>query len=210
MKIEYQTGFAIDKPVDAVVNSANGFLLLGKSGAGRIRDVADKLNIFNWVEYGCYLLSLPKKTRMWFVNAYKNHNWKLSKAQLSSMRLLLENNKQPFLLGSVVMDKDKINGKTVIHAVGMSYDLDKNKERIPATEDSVNECMKNVIKIISVLGVDSIAIPVMCARKGYGLSPEKSLKIIESSLKEISDSKLKVTICFDNEETERYLQQINA
>lgn len=206
MKIEYQTGYAVDKPVDFVVNSANGFLLLGKSGAGRIRESSEKLELSDFLKYRVLLILLPKYIRKWFLRVYKKHNWELSKAQLDCVSLLLNNKKKPFELGDTALGSYKINNKRIIHAVGMSYNIFGKTERIPATEETVRKCIGGVLENALKLKMKSIAIPVMCARKSYGLPPRKSLEVIESVLEGYSNSSIKkVIICFDNDETEKYL-----
>ena len=61
MEILYEKGFAIDKDVDIVINSANGFLLLGKSGAGQIRKKSKELDFIDKLRYRYLLTELPKR-----------------------------------------------------------------------------------------------------------------------------------------------------
>ncbi len=45
IQIKNIEGFAIDQQVDVVVNSANGYLLLGSGSAGRIREVTPNFSL---------------------------------------------------------------------------------------------------------------------------------------------------------------------
>ncbi len=209
MNIEYHTGYAIEKSVDCVVNSANGFLLLGSSGAGRIRELSDKLNFWELVKYNIDLLRLPKDVRRYFLRVYKEHGWKVCKEQRNCVCLLLKNGGRSFMLGDVVVSPQKMDNKIIMHAVGMSYDITGEVTRIPATENSVRQCIESALRRAQKMKVKSIAIPVMCAKHAYGLNPNKSLEIIESVLQKYAHSSIaKVIICFDNKETEQYLNDV--
>ncbi|MCX5992504.1 MAG: hypothetical protein NTZ04_09350 [Chloroflexi bacterium] len=88
MLVEYETGYAIAKDVDTVINSANGFLLLGTAGAGKIREVSRRLNAAEKLEYDALIASLPKSTGRWYRHVYRTNKWHRTYAQLSCLRIL--------------------------------------------------------------------------------------------------------------------------
>lgn len=88
MNIEYETGYPIDKDVGTVINSANGFLLLGSGGAGRIRHKSDRLSSSEKLEYQELLDALPKRIKRWYIHVYRKNQWHRTFAQLSCLTIL--------------------------------------------------------------------------------------------------------------------------
>lgn len=212
MKVIYQRGFAINKRVGAVINSANGFLLLGSSGAGAIRNKSQSLTAKDKKEYKILISKLPKRIREDYIRVYRDHGWTPTYAQLGCIRLLLEKKGDEFKMGDAVLQTDwsKKDWRPIIHAIGMSYRLGPNHAtRLHATRASIRGSVKKSLKIADSLGVKSIALPVMCARPSYGIGPEDSLKIILSEIKSFkSKNIIKVIICFDNSVTRKYLNSL--
>ena len=196
MEILHENGYAIDKNVDIVINSSNGFLLLGKGGSGQIRKNSEKLDFIDELRFHDLLFKLSDKICRWYERAYNNHGWDLTKAQLSCIKLLVKNGE--FKPGSAVLDGN------IIHIIAMSYNINgKKKKIIPATVDSVTDSLREAFKIAKEQKSKSIAIPVLCSRETYGLNTKESLDIINSVLKDFKFEK--VIICYDNDVTKKYL-----
>ncbi|MFH1669459.1 MAG: macro domain-containing protein [Candidatus Woesearchaeota archaeon] len=210
MKVIYQTGYAIDKDVDAVVNSANGFLMLGTSGAGRIRELSKPLNTAEKKEYSMIFKRLPKKVQNFYSHLYGKYGWKLTRDQLSCVKTMVQRKGHAVKRGTAVLDRNRVGKKNIIHAVAMSYHLYADSwTRTRATTQTIKNAVRSAMKIADLMGAKSVAIPVMAARKTYGVTPDQSLHALLSVLREFEDSSIKkVMICFDNERTEEYLKKI--
>lgn len=212
IKIEYAAGFAIDKKVDTVVNSANGFLLLGTSGAGRIREISPKMNAKEKREYARLLNKLPRRIKNDYLRVYEEHGWTPTYAQLSCLRILTKHKYNKFRRGDAVLDKcwSKKDSRNLIHAVCMSYKLSiTHSHRLPATPMTIKQAIRKAMNIAAKLKSKSVALPVCCARKSYGVSPRTSLKTILSVVKEFNGSSIeKVIICFDNKATRALLKSL--
>lgn len=171
------------------------------------------MNFFEKTQYFFIFNKLPKKTREFYIHVYKKHKRKLTYVQLGAIKLLLKNkdiNIGDAILQPVWSKKDK---KRIIHVVAMSYDFKKFKERkmIKGTSTSIKKAVRTAMNLAVSINSKQIAIPIMCPRKKTGFSPEKSLSAILSVLKEFKDSSIeKVIICFDNKDTEKYLDQVNT
>jgi O-acetyl-ADP-ribose deacetylase (regulator of RNase III) len=207
MKIVYEKGYTADKNVDVIINSANGFLLLGTSGAGELRKKSGNLNLIKSLEYKRILDKLPEKVSRWYIRAYKKYGWQPSNCQLSCIKLLL-NNHQVFEQGTAILDTYKLGKKSIIHAIGMSYEIkDHGSERKKATVDTIRESLKNAFKIIKENNYKSVAVPLMCVRKEYGITPAQSFKITIDAIKMLEESSVnKVILCFDNAAAEEYMK----
>ena len=90
--IEYKRGYAINKRAQAIINSANGFLLLGTSGAGAIRQKSQRLTKKEKAEFDRLLRSLPIKIRNDYRRVMKERRWPATYAQLGCLKLLKERN----------------------------------------------------------------------------------------------------------------------
>lgn len=212
MKIIYKRGYAVNKRVDTVVNSANGFLLLGTTGAGEIRKKSQRLTPKEKKEYNTLLNRLPKRIRNDYIRVYKEQRWTPTYAQLDCLKLLVKKNKHEFMRGDAVLQENwsKKDSRPIIHAVSMSYRLRiHDASRLPATTATIRRAMAKAFKIADSIGSKSVALPVCCARKSYGMTPEKSFKLILSVLKSLKPRSIKkVIICFDNKVTSAYLRSI--
>ncbi len=213
MKIRYEKGFAIEKDADTIINSANGYLLLGTGGAGRIREASGRLDERGKNEYYGIMERLPGEVRDWYGLVFRKRGYQLSHAQLSCLKLLLKNDGRGYEIGSAVLDEDWSgkDDRKLIHAVAMSYRIRPGgHERINATVESVRRALGNAFRAAGSAGSERIACPVMCARKGSGVSPEASLKAIEDVLEGFGSSFGEAVICFDNESTRRYLDRVEG
>jgi O-acetyl-ADP-ribose deacetylase (regulator of RNase III) len=200
MLVEYETGYAIDKDVDTVINSANGFLLLGTAGAGRIREVSRRLNVAEKLEYDALIASLPKATGRWYRHVYRTNKWHRTYAQLSCLRILSNKKNNEFRRGRAVLDTGwaTTDKRRLIHAVAMSYQLTtKGAKREKATKDTIKKALRESLKIADSIESRSIALPLFCARPSYGVTPGDSLAAILEVLKEFEGSSIaKVLVCF--------------
>lgn len=212
IQVKYATGFAIDKKVDTVINSANGFLLLGTSGAGRIRELSPSMTSKENKEYKRLLNRLPRRIKNDYIRVYEEHGWTPTYSQLSGLRLLTRHKYKKFRRGDAVLDNDwsKRDRRNLIHAVCMSYKLSiRHSHRLPATPKTIERAIRKALTIAAGLKSKSVALPVCCARKTYGVSPKTSLNIILSVIKEFNNSSIeKVTICFDNKATKALLDSL--
>jgi O-acetyl-ADP-ribose deacetylase (regulator of RNase III) len=210
MQIIKEKGFAADKEVDIVINSANGYLIPDSSGAGRIRELSDELTHEEKAEFDYYFSELPQKIKELYLEKQKNGGWESKKANLSCLRLLLQNQKS-FHPGQALCDFDSLD-KPVIHAITMTYDPETG-DRIKGTVLSVMVAMESAIKMAIEKGATSVSLPIPCARAGYGISPKDSLTAVMSALRGFEDYDIDhstpfvVILCFDNENTAKLLNE---
>lgn len=212
IRIVYSKGFAIGKRADTIINSANGFLLLGTSGAGRIRQSSPELDYERGKEYARLLNTLPPRIRNDYIRVYAEHGWTPTYAQLSCLRILAKHKHSRFRRGEAVLDRgwSETDRRNIIHAVCMSYKLSiTHANRLPATKDTIKRAMTKAFSIAASLGSKSVAVPVCCARKSYGVTPAQSLATIRSVIKSFNGSSIeKVIVCFDNDATKKYLDSL--
>lgn len=210
--IVYKRGFAVAKRVSAVINSSNGFLLLGTSGAGAIRERSEYLTSKEKEEYEDILKSLPARIRNDYHRVFLERRWTPTYAQLCALRLLAAKKGNEFKLGEAVLQEvwSKKDSRPVIHAVCMSYALSLHaSKRVPATAESIKSGIAEALKIADSIEAKSVALPVCCARESYGVGPEVSLKSILSAIKAAKLKNVKsVIVCFDNKVTEDYLKNM--
>jgi O-acetyl-ADP-ribose deacetylase (regulator of RNase III) len=204
MQVIHESGYAIDKNVDVVINSANGWLIQDSSGAGKIRELSNPLNENEKALFEHLFEMLPKKVKAFYKEKQKKGDWKPRKANLSSLKLIL--NYGELKLGDAVIDKEwSKDKKIVIHAITMSYD-EKTGKRIQGTELSVQTAIESALRLALPEDAKSIALPIPCARQGYGLTPKKSLEAVLSALYIINETDIKIIVCHDNEDTKKLLE----
>ncbi|MGM5483803.1 MAG: hypothetical protein ACQER9_02695 [Nanobdellota archaeon] len=212
MQIIMEKGYAVDKDVEIIINSANGLLMLGSSGAGKIRKLSGKLNKEEYQEYTALLDKLPLQIKEFYQNQYKVHGWELGYAQISGLKLLLKNGK-PYEPGQSIFDQNwkKESRKKIIHSITMSYDTSKKPvKRIYGTKKSVKESYKKAFEIIKIKKAKSVALPIPISRPGYGITPQESYEVVRDTLKTIKNIDIKVILCFDNKYTKKYLDDLNG
>jgi len=211
MNIVKKKGYAIEQDVDIVVNSANGFLLFGSSGAGEIRNKSQRLNFLEKIKYNLLLDKLHPNIKKWYKSTYSKHNWKPSYAQLKALEILIEKEKQEFRRGTAVIQENwsKKDKRILIHTIAMSYDITHKKtKRKKATSYLIEKAIKKTLQLAEERKIRSIAIPVLATRPKYGIGAEKSKKILLNILKEHKGKHLKkVIVCFDNNTSKRYLDK---
>ncbi|MBU2561924.1 MAG: macro domain-containing protein [Nanoarchaeota archaeon] len=212
MDILYKRGFAVDQRVDAVINSANGFLLLGTSGAGRIRKKSQRLTPGERKEYAALLDKLPKCIKNDYLRVYREQRWTPTYAQLGCLRILVNKRVKEFRRGDAVLQEawSKTDRRPVIHAVGMSYKLRiHDSSRLKATPATLASALRKALRLADSRGAKSIALPLMCARPTYGVGPKESLRITRSVLRGCKAKNInKAIVCFDNSITIDYLKRV--
>ncbi len=213
LDVTYRRGFAVSKSVSVVVNSANGFLLLGTSGAGAIRERSQPLTPAERHEYKRLLNRLPRDVKNDYIRVYRERGWRPTYAQLGCLRLLVAKPGNRFRRGDAVLQKEwsRSDARPLIHAVGMSYRLRMHdSSRLPATDASIRNSVRKSLAIADRLGARSIALPVMCARPTYGLGPETSFRIIRKTIDSFRGSSLRrAVLCFDNKVTSDFLARLS-
>lgn len=207
MKVSIQKveGYAAEQDTEIIVNSANGYLLLGTSGAGKIRELSDKLCLIEKIKYKLALNRLGDDIKQWYDQTYKSNGWSPTYAQLSCLRLLSSDG---YKLGDAVVQSkwSKKDPRKIIHAISVSYDV-KTNQRILTTKKLLEEAITKTFDLAETLCANSIAIPVMVARKKYGLNPKESYDILNKTIKKYKFNNIKlIKICFDNDETKDYLR----
>ena len=170
MRIIYEEGFAVHKDVEAVINSANNYLVFGSGGAGEIRESSEKLTIFGMISFYFHLYQLSLHIRRWILNGYKNHaDWTYTEISLSSIKKLLKNKSKPFDYGTAILSDIKVKNKYIINAIGTGFNVSKKSEetRTGSSKERIEKSVFSSLEIAKSLGCKSVAIPIMCARKKY-------------------------------------------
>jgi O-acetyl-ADP-ribose deacetylase (regulator of RNase III) len=217
IKVKVAAGTMVEQQVDMLVNSANTFLIMGSGTAEQIREAG-----------GCITGGKPFEEYWRVVGKAKGElktvlDYIHSKRQIPSIvqkecleYLILKNDSRELNLGDAILTSSgnlsKVPGmaKHVAHAVGMTYDwkVQPNPPIIPATKESVRNALERSFEIANSLECRSVAVPVMCTRKG-GLSMEESTEATLKALQTIncSDSKVKeITIVLYNDEMEKDIE----
>jgi O-acetyl-ADP-ribose deacetylase (regulator of RNase III) len=145
IEIYHNEGYCIDQNVEGIINSANNGLLLGRSGAGRIKDITGLIKQFDddgevnpeLNEFNELCQELGRIGR--FCNAWLDYDKKKyseeenpvvvgpTYVQLECLRKLKENNGEPIEIGEAVITTsgDFVRSLSkphyIIHAVGMGY-----------------------------------------------------------------------------------------
>lgn len=208
MRIIYTKKYAIQTPAQAIINSANGYLLHDSGGAGKIRQSACTLTTQQSKDYNKMLKKLPLNVSNLFINIAQQHQWKPTQVILASLRILNNRNGKPLSKGTALLDPywSPGNNRICIHAIAMSYKANlHSRKRIPATPWSVRMAVRKSLQLAQLKKCDSVALPVLCARATYGITTTQSLAIIEQELKETSLQKC--YICFDNTTTRKWLDK---
>lgn len=208
LTIKVKAGNIAEQPVNLIVNSANGFLLMGSGTAEQIREAGGHLKTCR--QFEAYWSLIGKATGelkpvLDYINSDKN-----SKRPVPSMiqkeclqYVIIDNKSKEFKSGDAILTSSgnlwMVPGmpKYVVHAIGMTYDwkVQPNPPIIKATKDTVERALTKSFEIANALECVSVAVPVMCTRKG-GLSMEESTEATLKSLQvfDRSDSRVKEVI----------------
>lgn len=154
--IEIKQGSVVDEDVDAIVCSANNWLLLGSGNAGEIKTFGGA-----GIQAECEQIIINNGGRP----------VEIGTAYCTSAGALTGTNNHL---------------RYVIHAVGMGYKQrreDGLHDRILATTQTIFTAVTSALRIADQMGVQSIAFPLMCARLGYSnLVAEDSPKIMLATM----------------------------
>ncbi len=193
IEVIFEEGFVIDKNVEAIINSANNGLLLGRSGAGRIRDITGVLQdpspeMDEFKQICDDIGPLGRFCWRWLESDAKRYAEEGNPipvgptyVQLECLRKIRDNNGEPLKIGDAVITssgdfaKDPSKPKYIIHVVGMGYEWpeypinpetgQKNpRPTIEATEKSVTDALVNSFGLLKQYSIRSVALPIMCAR----------------------------------------------
>jgi len=209
MKVLYETGYAVTKDVEVVINSANGLLFADSTGAGAIRDASEDLSETERFDFDQLFSKAPPELQNFFEKKREKHGWYYHHENLSCLKLLAHNNYETHEIGTAIFDPLWTLQKTkkVIHAITLTYNP-KTEERIVGTPEQIISAITQAIEIALDFGKKTIALPVPCARPAYGLGPEKSFEIVKKALAGFADEDLTITLCFDNEHTAEFLKTL--
>ena len=189
--IEVISGRITDQNVDLIVNSSNSYLLLGSGTSEQVRETGGYLSPDDNDYWD--LVNRTEPTLKKVLDYIHSKRPIPSKVQKECLNAIIEKNYSKELkLGNSVLTssgdlaKVKDKAKYVAHAVGMTYDwkVQPNPPIIPATFKSVKNSLKKSFEIADNLNCESIAIPVMCTRKG-GLTREESSEATSQALENL-------------------------
>lgn len=181
--IKIKAGKLTSQNVDVLLNSANGYLLLGSGTAEQIREVGGYYSPTDkgFKEYWD-LVDEADPTLRRVLDYIHSKRPKPSIVQKECLNYIIKkNNSEELRLGDAVLttsgnlSKVPNRAKYVVHAVAMTYDwkIQPNPPIIPATFMSVRDSLIKSFDIASEIKCESLALPVMCTRKG-GLTKEES------------------------------------
>lgn len=174
ISIQIKKGSVVDQRVEAMVCSANNWLILGTGNAGEIRNVGGKA-----IQEECNKIIKKNKNKPLPIGtAVVTGTGKLEKR---GCRLIIH------AIGLGYKRKEH----NILH------------ERTPATLKTIRNAVKNTLVIANKMKMKSLAFPLMCARPRYNVIKSKNPPevILRSMTKEIEDfgsktqSILRVVIC---------------
>jgi O-acetyl-ADP-ribose deacetylase (regulator of RNase III) len=216
ISIEVKTGNITEQDVNLLVNSSNTYLLLGSGTAEQIRDAGGYLPADDKVSNLEYwnLVNRADSTFRKVLDYIHSKRPIPSKIQKECLEIMINgNNSKELKLGNAVLttsgDLAKVQNKAryIAHAIGMTYDwkVQPNPPILPATFEAVRDSLENSFEIASEIKCESLAMPVMCTRKG-GLTKEESSEATLQALERLNkrDTPVdKVVVVLYSEELER-------
>lgn len=158
ISIQIKKGSVVDQPVEAMVCSANNWLILGTGNAGEIHDAGGET-----VQNECNKI----------IKKNKNRALPIGTAVITGVGKLKKRGCR------VIIHAIGLGYKRKEHHI--LY------ERIPATVKTIRSAVKNTLILADKMQIKSIAFPLMCARPGYNAIKSKNpLEVIlKSMIKEI-------------------------
>jgi hypothetical protein len=209
MILTFETGYAVSKDVEVVINSANGLLFADSAGAGAIREASGKLSLSDQTQFRKLFAKMPKVTQDFFERKRLSHKWDYKHVNLSCLGQFAENNFVTFPIGSCVVDElwSTVKGekRLVVHAITLTYDPLTGK-RFVGTVSQIESALFSAIEAGLHLHKTSFALPVACARPAYGLGPEQAFALVCRVLSQFEDRAIRVVMCFDNAQTSEYFE----
>jgi len=200
VEISIETGNITNQNVNLLVNSSNSFLTLGSGVSQQIREVGGYLSQKDGEFKDYWNLVNEADSVLRKVLDYVHSKRPVpSKVQKECLEYIIrKNNSKELKLGDAALTssgdlaKVKYKAKYIAHAVGMTYDwkIQPNPSIIPATFESVRDSLAKSFDIANDLKCESLAIPVMCTRKG-GLTKEESSEATLDALERLRGEKVK-------------------
>jgi|GEM_PF-2204267 len=217
-KIDLREGYAIDiareDSIDAIVNSANNGLLLGTSGAGRIREVTKRVEneeeLKEFYRLCDELGNIGKGCLRWMENFGDSEP---SYVQLECLRILKKIGGRAEIGNAYLTPSGLEKPKYIIHAVGMGYEWkpDTKGERIKATHESIRSALERTFDLANELEeVESLALPLMCVRPKYGIPVEDCYQITIEVIEEKHGKLDRIVICADNDFSKEFLRKLKS
>lgn len=226
--IELESGPITKVDVDVIINSANGTMIHGSGTAADISNASGKLTEKEMKEYSLVVKRIPG-----IAGKVYQEIWKLSqegkyhqptRLQLECAKFFLTNNGDPLAEGQIALTTSgdleaKKGAKWIIHAVGMTYDykagIQPETGRPPIIPAKPAKIKKAILKSLNFLRDknlgNSVAIPIMCTRKG-GVTPRESLQAIKEGimehLKEGTNLR-RIVIVGDNPKTAEFIARLS-
>jgi len=209
VKISIESGNITNQNVDLLINSSNTYLILGSGTAEQIRESGGYLTADD-NEYWS-LVNRADSTFKKVLDYIHSKRPIPSIVQKECLRYVIRNNSKELNLGDVVLTssgnlaKIQNKAKCIAHAVGMTYDwkVQPNPQIVPATFESVRDSLVNSFDMADKLNCKSIAMPVMCTRKG-GLTKEESSEATLDALERLRNTKVKnVVVVLYSDELEK-------
>jgi O-acetyl-ADP-ribose deacetylase (regulator of RNase III) len=180
ISVDVKIGRLVDQNADLLVNSSNTYLLMGSGTAKQIRDAGGYLPKDD-SEYW-ELVNKANPTLRKVLDYIHSQRPVPSKVQKECLEYIIEsNNSNEVRLGDSVLtssgDLASIAGKAkyVAHAAAMTYDwkIQPFPPVIPADFYTVKDSLMKSLKLAAEKDCRTVALPVMCTRKGR-LSKEAS------------------------------------
>lgn len=158
ISIQIKKGSVVDQLVEAVVCSANNWLVLGTGNAGEIREAGGQA-----VQRECDKM----------IKENQNKPFPIGRAVATGTGKLKKRGYKIIIHAIGLGYKHKENNK--LH------------DRIPATLKTIRSAIKNTLILAKKAHIKSIAFPLMCARPGYNAIKSKNVPeaILRSMIKEI-------------------------
>jgi O-acetyl-ADP-ribose deacetylase (regulator of RNase III) len=195
----------VEQQADMLVNSSNTFLLMGSGTAEQIRNAGGCIPSES-KEYDDYWkLAGEARGALIKVLSYIHANRPMpSVIQKECLEIVIRGNDSrelkrgdAFLTSSGDLAKLSGKAKSVAHAIAMTYDwkVQPNPPIVPATLESVRQSLEKSFEIATLFEYTSIALPIMCTRKG-GLAKEVSTEATLQALQILNsrDSKVKEAV----------------
>lgn len=190
ISLDVVKGRLTEQRMDALFNSSNTYMILGSGTAEDVRNAGGYLPAGDngyWK-----LVEKSKKNSVLYDVLEYVHKMRPtpSKAQKARLEYLSENGFMELGLGDAVVlpscDIGHGNGpKFVVDLAAMTYRWGQqpNPPIIRATLDTVRQSVLNGLRYADKIGCESVAIPVICTRKG-GLTKKVSSEATSEALRE--------------------------
>jgi len=201
IKISIEEGNITNQNVDLLVNSSNSYLLLGSGTAEQIRKAGGYYSPDDerFKEYWNLVNEASPALRkvLDYIHGKRPRPSIIQRECLE--HIIRKNNSKELNLGDAILTSSGNLAKLsncadyVVHAIGMTYKwkVQPSPPLVPATFKSVKNSLIKSFDIANEMNCESIAMPVMCTRKG-GLTKEESSKATLEAIKELN--KIETTV----------------